>query len=85
MSSPTISRLSPPGSYLTQEQVFEVIAQACPTSEFHVKKVLLIVPDATRTCPLGMLFKGIFDQIGAGAAALDVKGEVQVHETRQPR
>ena len=65
MSFPNISRTSPAGSYLTNEQVLEVISQACPTPEYRGKKVLLIVPDATRTCPLGMLFKGIFEQIGS--------------------
>jgi nickel-dependent lactate racemase len=42
--------------------------------------VLLIVPDATRTCPLGILFKGIFGQIGAGAAAFDVMIALGTHQ-----
>jgi nickel-dependent lactate racemase len=80
MSSPTISRLSSPGSYLANEQVREVISDACPSSEFRGKRVILIIPDATRTCPLGMLFKGIFDQIGAEAAALDVMVALGTHK-----
>jgi hypothetical protein len=72
MSAPTISRVIAQGTYLTNAQVREVIREACSTSEYQGKKVLLIVPDATRTCPLGMLFKAIFEQIGAGAAAFDV-------------
>ena len=80
MSLQTISRTSPAGSYLTNEQVLEVIKEACPISEFRGKKVLLIVPDATRTCPLGMLFKGIFDQIGAETAALDVMIALGTHQ-----
>jgi lactate racemase len=80
MSSPTISRLSRPGSYLASEQAREVISEACPSSEFRGKKVILIIPDATRTCPLGMLFKGIFDQIGAEAAALDVMVALGTHQ-----
>jgi len=42
--------------------------------------VLLIVPDATRTCPLGMLFKGIFAQIGTQASVLDVVIELGTHQ-----
>ena len=57
-----------------------MISEACPTSEYRGKKVLLIVPDATRTCPLGMLFKGIFDRLGAGAAALDVMIALGTHQ-----
>jgi lactate racemase len=80
MSFETISRMSPSGSHLTDDQVLQVIDEACPRSEYHRKKVLLIVPDATRTCPLGVLFKGIFDRIGEEAAALDVMIALGTHQ-----
>ncbi len=80
MSFQTITRTSPAGSYLTTEQVLEVINEACPISEYRGKKVLLIVPDATRTCPLGMLFKGIFERIGTDAAAFDVMIALGTHQ-----
>ena len=80
MSHQTISRTSPAGSYLTREQVLEVINQACPPSEYRGKRVLLIVPDATRTCPLDIFFEGIFDQIGAVVAALDVMIALGTHQ-----
>src|SRR6201982_3948019 len=79
MSYQTISKTSPPGSYLTREQVLEVINEACPPSEYRGQRVLLIVPDATRTCPLGIFFKGIFDQIGAAATSLDVMIALGTH------
>jgi lactate racemase len=80
MSSLTLSQSGPPGSYLSNDQVLEMIREACPASEFRGKKVLLIVPDGTRTCPLGMLFKGIFDQIAARAAVLDVMIALGTHQ-----
>src|SRR5215469_2762016 len=80
MSSPTISRVGAQGSYLTHEQALEVIREACPESEYRGKKVLLIVPDATRTCPLGLLFKGIFGHIGTTAAAFDVMIALGTHQ-----
>src|SRR5271154_4597225 len=80
MSSPTLSQCSSPGSYLSNEQVLKMIGRACPVSEYSGKKVLLIVPDGTRTCPLGMLFKGLFAQIGARAAALDVMIALGTHQ-----
>jgi lactate racemase len=80
MTSSTISQCSPPGSYLQTDQVLELIRKACPISEYRGKKVLLIVPDGTRTCPLGTLFKGIFDQIGAHASALDVMIALGTHQ-----
>jgi len=80
MSAPTISRVSAQGSYLTNEQVLDVIREVCSASEYRGKKVLLIVPDATRTCPLGMLFKGIFEQIAAAASAFDVMIALGTHQ-----
>jgi lactate racemase len=80
MSFPTIARTSSSGTYLTNQQVLEVINEACPVSEYRGKKVLLIVPDGTRTCPLGMLFRGIFNQIGAEAAAFDVMIALGTHQ-----
>jgi nickel-dependent lactate racemase len=80
MSFPTLLRSSPTGSSLTNAQVREVINEACPPSEYRGKKVLLIVPDATRTCPLGMLFQGIFDQIGNVTTALDVLIALGTHQ-----
>src|ERR1700722_16415186 len=80
MSSPILSQRSSPGSYLSNEQVLEMIHKACPISEYGGKKVLLIVPDGTRTCPLGMLFKGIFAQIGDRASAFDVMIALGTHQ-----
>jgi lactate racemase len=80
MSSPILSQRSSPGSYLSNEQVLEMIHKACPISEYGGKKVLLIVPDGTRTCPLGMLFKGIFAQIGDLASAFDVMIALGTHQ-----
>jgi len=36
---------------LTPQQVAEVVAQSCPTNDYRGKRVLLIVPDGTRTAP----------------------------------
>src|SRR3954470_21686370 len=78
--SPTLSSMAADGEHLTEAQVRELVAQACPAKDYKGKKVLLIVPDATRTCPLGMLFKGLFDQVGAATAALDVMIALGTHQ-----
>jgi lactate racemase len=67
-----LSVVAPPGQVLDPEQVRILVARAVPAAEFKGKKVLLIVPDGTRSCPLGMLFKAVHAEIGAGAAAVDV-------------
>jgi nickel-dependent lactate racemase len=78
--SPTLSLTAADGTYLGEEQARELIAQACPAKDYKSKKVLLIVPDATRTCPLGMLFKGLFSQIGEATAAFDVMIALGTHQ-----
>src|SRR6266567_484176 len=76
----TLSQIAPPGAYLSASQARELIAQACPAKDYKDKKVLLIVPDATRTCPLGVLFAGLFDQIGAATKHFDVMIALGTHQ-----
>jgi nickel-dependent lactate racemase len=76
----TLSLTAPDGAFLTSEQARSLIAQACPAKDYRDKKVLVIVPDATRTCPLGMLFTGLFDQIGAATSRFDVMIALGTHQ-----
>src|ERR1700760_4670335 len=76
----TVSQTAPPGTYLSAAQARDLIAQACPAKDYRDKKVLLIVPDATRTCPLGILFAGLFDQIGAATKHFDVMIALGTHQ-----
>lgn len=78
--SQTLSHIAPDGTFLDREQVRTLIAQACPAKDYHDKKVLLIVPDATRTCPLGMLFQAMFEQIGGATHAFDVMIALGTHQ-----
>ena len=76
----TLSQTAPAGQYLDAEQVRALIAEACPSKDYRDRKVLLIVPDATRTCPLGMIFSGLFDRIGAATKAFDVMIALGTHQ-----
>jgi nickel-dependent lactate racemase len=64
---------------LTDAQVAEVVAQALPTASYRGKRVLLIVPDHTRSAPVGHMFKTIFQQIGAVTEHLDVMIALGTH------
>jgi nickel-dependent lactate racemase len=57
---------------LRERHVRGIIGQALERLGLPGKKVLLIVPDATRTAPVGLLFRMIHDLIGADTKALDV-------------
>jgi nickel-dependent lactate racemase len=75
-----LSHIAPEGTNLSTTQAREFIAKACPAEEYRGKKVLMIVPDGTRSCPLDVLFTGVFDQIGGATAALDVMIALGTHQ-----
>ena len=76
----TFSQIAPPNGSLSAGQVAEIVAQACPAKEYRQKKVLLIVPDGTRTAPVGLLFKTLFKQIGESTAAFDILIALGTHQ-----
>ncbi len=60
-------------------EVREWFAREVPSSEFAGQRVLVIVPDSTRTAPLPLLFSGLYDQIGAVAKQVDVLVALGTH------
>ncbi len=57
---------------VTPEQLADIVSRACPEADLRGKRLLLIVPDATRNCPLGMVFKEVHRQLWGLVEALDV-------------
>jgi len=56
---------------LTEAEVREIVRAAFAQHDMAGKRVLLIVPDSTRSAPLDMMFRIFFDVIGGKVAALD--------------
>jgi len=56
---------------LTPSEVAVVCDQALADWQLAGKRVLLIVPDHTRTCPLPMVFRLLYERLAGSAAALD--------------
>jgi nickel-dependent lactate racemase len=75
-----VSATASPGQKVSGARVAEIVAQACPAKDYTGKRVLLIVPDATRTAPVGLLFKTIHEQIGGAGAALDILVALGTHQ-----
>lgn len=69
-----------PHEALAESQVADVVAQACPSKEYPGKKVLLIIPDGTRTAPVGMVFKALMKEIGGVTKAFDVLVALGTHQ-----
>src|ERR1043165_3037928 len=76
----TISQAAPKGGAVSIQQVEQVVMQACPAESYRGKRVLLIVPDGTRTAPGGMMFKSLHRQLGGVTKALDVLIALGTHQ-----
>lgn len=64
---------------LTADEVASIVAGACPVEVFRGKRVLLIIPDGTRTAPIGMLFKALHAHLGAVTRAFDILVALGTH------
>jgi nickel-dependent lactate racemase len=67
-------------SAVSTEQVAAIIAKTCPAADYVGKRVLLIIPDGTRTAPVGLMFKTLFAQIGGATRALDIIIALGTHQ-----
>jgi nickel-dependent lactate racemase len=79
-NSDMIQEISTPGLSLDIGQVRRIVGEACCPEEYRGTKVLVIVPDATRTAPVDMVFKSLFEQIGSGVACIDVMIALGTHQ-----
>ena len=77
--SDTISMTAQPGVGVSPQQVAEVVARACPAESFRGKRVLVIVPDHTRTAPVGLLFKTVHGSLSPVTSRLDVMIALGTH------
>jgi len=75
----TISQIGGSGGEVSETQVSQLVAEALPTANYTGKRLLLIIPDHTRTAPVGLLFKTIFAQIGAVTKELDILTALGTH------
>lgn len=64
---------------LSPEEMISWLDQNLPVSEYEGKRVLLIVPDSTRTAPLPVLFPAIRKMLGPVTKALDVMVALGTH------
>jgi len=75
----TLSQTASPGGKVTEAQVAQLVAASLPVADYSGRRILLIVPDHTRTAPVGQMFKAVHAQIGEAAGALDVLVALGTH------
>ena len=56
------------------------LIQAFPAAEYRNRKVLLIVPDGTRTAPIGLICRTLHDQVGGVTKSFDVLIALGTHQ-----
>ncbi len=64
---------------LTDQQVYSIIATGLDSLPLSGKRVLIIIPDATRTIPLPLLFRLIMRQLQPRVRAVDVLVALGTH------
>ena len=64
---------------LSDEQVHDWFARELPASDFSGKRVLLLVPDTTRTAPMPLLFRAAHDRLAPVTRQIDVLVALGTH------
>lgn len=65
---------------ISDEQAQSIVNELLAPLELEGKRVLLVVPDATRTAPVGLLFKLIHAQLAPRVGNLDVMIALGTHQ-----
>lgn len=73
------SQVAQAGGSLTFEQAKEVIAQVASLENFRGQRVVLIIPDSTRTAPVGTMFKLLYQHLGPVVKRFDVMIALGTH------
>ncbi len=74
-----ISQIAPTGQSLSPEQIQSAVSEFAASQDWTGKRILLIVPDSTRTAPIGPVFKTLHRAIAAQCAAVDVMVALGTH------
>ncbi len=65
---------------LTDEEVFETLRSGLKQADLSGKKIIVLTPDHTRTCPLPQLYRFIIDIIGNKVKQLDFLIALGTHQ-----
>lgn len=66
---------------ISAEAVKSIIEADTPKELFEDKRVLVLTPDTTRTCPLPMMVQSVRETIGCRASKLDFMVALGTHQT----
>ncbi len=79
-SSDVLSVHAAPDGTVPFDDVCALVARACPAADYRGQRVLLIVPDATRTAPVDQFFRALHAQLAQQTRAFDVMIALGTHQ-----
>ena len=65
---------------LAPDEVRALVAQACPAHTYRNQRVLTIIPDGTRTAPVGLIFRALHDALAGVAKQNDLMVALGTHQ-----
>jgi nickel-dependent lactate racemase len=72
-------RIAATGTSLPDDTVRTLVAQACPASSYRGLRVCLVIPDGTRTAPVGLMFKALHAHLRGAVRKFDVMIALGTH------
>jgi len=78
-----VSRENPDG-LISDTEAFETLAAGLEQVDLAGKRVLVLIPDHTRSCPLPMMFRHICELVGSRAVKLDFLIALGTHQPMGP-
>ncbi len=79
------SIVAPEGALVSATEMAGLMASACPVGDYAGKRVLAILPDATRTAPVGMVFQAFHEQTAGAVKQLDILIALGTHRPMSER
>jgi nickel-dependent lactate racemase len=73
------AQCAPPSRQVKAADAAEVVARAMPQADYRGRRVLLIIPDHTRTAPVGMMFKTLHAHLAPVVKSLDILVALGTH------
>ena len=76
----TIAEVTATDRAVTPDEVADVVAKTCPAADYTSQRILLIIPDGTRTAPVGLIFKTLHAQLSGAAQCIDILVALGTHQ-----
>lgn len=64
--------IAAPGASLSEGEVSHILDRFVEEHELAGRRILLIIPDGTRTAPVGLLFRSLHERLRGTAKAIDI-------------